>query len=661
MIIRYTMTLVALCVISFLHLQLGGMASDTSFNGHVLTLFEQSALLFGTPAESFTEINYYYVQLPRWLMGLIVGAMLGLVGSLMQQLTQNPLMSPLTLGTASGAWLALVIINVFFPSWVGEYSAIAALMGSVLTLLLVLAIVGIRNVSGLPIVLAGMTVNILLGAIASAIILLNDQYAKNLFIWGAGDLGQNGWSWLQWLLPKITVALAILLFAPRLLTVLKLGQQGATARGVSVVPMFLGFIAIGLWLVASVITAVGVISFIGLLAPNVARILGARTARDELWFSLMLGAILLCATDSLALWVGAYSVDIIPSGTATAMIGAPALIWIARHHFKAQDNLSISLPDGRAHLGRYTGWLLGACLVLATLLYTLFSYSGNGVSLLLPNEFVWSVRWPRMVTTLAAGAGLAIAGAMLQRLVYNPLASPDLLGISAGATFTLVGSSLLFGVSIHESGPLVAFSGSMLVLALLLLLGKKHQYAPSMLILTGISLTAMIEALVHFALTRGGEDEYVILTWLSGSAYRAQGSHALMLLAVVLVLAGLSISASRWLTLISVGRSFATARGLNVSWAYVLLLSCVAMLCAIVTTTMGPVAFVGLLAPHMAIMLGAKQVKPQLVVAALLGALLMLTADWLGQIVVYPGQISAGILVSIIGGGYFIFLLMRSR
>lgn len=658
---RYGLALLALCIISVLHLQLGSITSDDPFATNALSLTQQVALLLGASAESFSEISYYYAQLPRWVMGLMVGAMLGLVGSLMQQLTQNPLMSPLTLGTASGAWLALVILNVFWPQWVGEYSAIAALMGSLLTLVLVLMIVGIRHVSGLPIVLAGMTVNILLGAIATAIILLNDQYAKNLFIWGAGDLGQNGWSWVQWLWPKLIISLVILLFAPRLLTALKLGQQGATARGVSVMPMFLSFIAIGLWLVASVITAVGVISFIGLLAPNVARILGARTAKDELWFSMILGAILLSATDSLAIWVGVYSVDLIPSGIATAMIGAPALIWIARHHFNAQDNLFISLPNGRDRLSRYTGLILIIALLLATALYTFFTLNNHGITWDFPSEFVWSIRWPRMLTTLAAGAGLAIAGAVLQRLVYNPLASPDLLGISAGATLTLVGCSLFFGVSIHDSGPFVAFGGSMLVLVLLLLLGKKHQFAPSMLILTGISLTAMIEALVHFALTRGGEDEYVILTWLSGSAYRAQGSSALILLAVVVALMAWSLSSSRWLTLISVGRSFASARGLNVNKAYISLLICVAMLCAIVTTTMGPVAFVGLLAPHMAIMLGAKQVRPQLTVAALLGALLMLTADWLGQVVVYPGQISAGILVSVIGGGYFIFLLMRSR
>lgn len=138
----------------------------------------------GNLANDFDAIMFVEAQMPRIVMALMVGAVLGLVGSLMQQLTQNPLVSPMTLGTASGAWLALVAMNVWFPAWVGDYAPLAATTGAMLTLGLVILIAGINNLSGLPVVLAGMAVNILLGAVATAIILLNDQYAKNLFIWG---------------------------------------------------------------------------------------------------------------------------------------------------------------------------------------------------------------------------------------------------------------------------------------------------------------------------------------------------------------------------------------------------------------------------------------------------------------------------------------------
>ncbi|MFT6986815.1 MAG: ABC-type Fe3+-siderophore transport system permease subunit [Psychromonas sp.] len=256
---------------------------------------------------------------------------------------------------------------------------------------------------------------------------------------------------------------------------------------------------------------------------------------------------------------------------------------------------------------------------------------------------------------------MASAGTVLQRLVYNPLASPDILGISAGATFALIATSVFLGVNIFASGALIAFSGSMVVLALLLLLGRKNQFSPASMIMTGIAISALIESLVQFSLAKGTQDSYTIISWLAGSTYRVTADAALTLAFSVMLIFSLIVSVSRWLTLLSAGRQFAAARGLNVQRCSIILLCAVALLCALVTTTMGPVAFIGLLAPHIAVMLGAKQARAQLIVAALCGGLLMLIADWLGQILLFPMQIAAGTLVSIIGGGYFLILLIRGQ
>ncbi|WP_394205545.1 Fe(3+)-hydroxamate ABC transporter permease FhuB [Shewanella waksmanii] len=616
-------------------------------------------------ATDFDAIMFVDAQLPRIVMALMVGAVLGLVGSLMQQLTQNPLVSPMTLGTASGAWLALVVMNVWFPTWVGDYASIAATVGAMLTLGLVILIAGMKNLSGLPVVLAGMAVNILLGAVATAIILLNDQYAKNLFIWGAGDLAQNGWQQVQWLWPKLLVAVFIFLFAPRILALLRMGQAGAAARGLNIIPAILGLFTLGIWLVSVSITTVGVISFIGLLAPNIARQLGARTPKDELLLSMLLGATVLVATDALAMTMSMLTFDVVPSGTAAALIGAPALIWFTRRKLTAQDQLSFAMPKSRYHMNTAGVALMALVVVVLAAVSLLFGQVTQGTEVLwqwqLPDSFQWQIQWPRLVTSLAAGAGLAVAGVLLQRLIYNPLASPDILGISAGATCALVAGSVFIGLNIFDAAPFIAFAGSMGVLGLLLLLGRRHQFAPSMLILTGIALTALIEALVQFALARGDETSYTILSWLAGSTYRVAESSALWLLLGIGLLVGFAMATQRWLTLISTGRDFAKARGLNVPRAFLLLLCCVALLCAFVTATMGPVAFVGLLAPHMAVMLGAKKVQQQIPVAAMMGAGLMILSDWIGQNVVYPSQIAAGTVVSVVGGLYFILLLLKGQ
>ncbi|MBD1574276.1 Fe(3+)-hydroxamate ABC transporter permease FhuB [Vibrio sp. S17_S38] len=626
-----------------------------------LSISQQWHLLMGAEAQEFADFNFVYAQLPRAVMAIIVGAMLGLVGSMMQQLTQNSLTSPLTLGTSSGAWLALIIVNVFFPSLAADHTALAAMVGALFAMGLVITIAGPKNITGLPLILSGMVVNILFGAIATAIILLNDQYAKNVFIWGAGDLAQNGWDMVHWLLPRISVAVLLLIFAPRILTLMRLGHQGAAARGLNVIPFFIVLIGLGLWVVSASITAVGVISFIGLLSPNIARALGARTAKSELYTSMIIGSMALMLTDILALLLSQLTLEMIPSGTTAAAIGAPALVWFSRRALKAQDQISIKLPPSKAQLSHWAIPLLITFTAVMLFVSTTIAMSDNGLHFAIPDSFSWALRWPRFITALSAGIALAAAGTVLQRLIYNPLASPDILGISAGATFALVAGTVFFGANIFAFGSLIAFGGSTAVLILLLLLGRKNQFAPSSMVLIGIAITALIDSLVQFALAKGTQDSYTIIGWLAGSTYRVTSTGAVTLsISVLIIFIGL-ICVSRWLTLISAGRQFAAARGLNVQATSVILLCSVALLCALVTTTMGPVAFVGLLAPHMAVMLGAKQARSQLIVAGLSGGLLMLMSDWIGQTILFPMQIAAGTVVSIVGGSYFLVLLIRGQ
>lgn len=612
-------------------------------------------------ASEFRDVFFVQAQLPRLCITLLVGAMLGLTGSLMQQLTQNNLTSPLTLGTSSGAWLALVIVNIWFVDWVADYSALAAMVGALVAFGLIVSIAGVRNMTGLPVVVSGMVINILLGSVATAIIILNAQFAQNIFMWGAGNLTQYSWEWFEWLLPRTAVAMIIIAIAPRILTLLKLGQEGATARGLSVMPAFGGLMLLGIWLVSASITAVGIISFIGLLTPNIARAMGARTPRDELISSLLLGAVLLLVTDSAAIFLSLWLEETIPSGVAAAAIGAPALIWFTRKKLTATDQLNLSMSQGKTHLSKLAVWGIVAMAVIGIFAYAFITHGANGIQFATPGEFQWQLRWPRMVTALSVGIALSIAGIILQRIVYNPLASPDILGVSSGATFAIIITGVIVGSVLAAFNWGIAFLGSMTVLMLLLVIGKRSHFNPSNFVLSGIALTALLEALVQFALAQGSGDSYEILLWLTGSTYRVTGTTALfLLLAVLLLLVGV-FAISRWLTLISIGRAFSNARGLNPSSANTIMLTIVALLCAISTATVGPISFVGLVAPHMTMMLGARRIKEQLVVGSLVGATLMIWADWVGQIAIYPSQIAAGTLVAILGSTYFLFLMLKSK
>lgn len=649
---HYIGYLALILLLSIFSLQL-----DTS-----LSLGAQWGLLIQADlASEFRDVFFLQSQLPRLCITLLVGAMLGLTGSLMQQLTQNHLTSPLTLGTSSGAWLALVVVNIWFVDWVADYSALAAMAGALIAFGLIISIAGIRNMTGLPLVVSGMVINILLGSVATAIIILNAQFAQNIFMWGAGDLSQYSWEWFEWLLPRSAIALIIVLIAPRILTLLKLGQEGAAARGLAVLPAFGALMVMGIWLVSVSITAVGIISFIGLLTPNIARAMGARTPRDELISSLLLGATLLLVTDSLAISLSLWLEETIPSGVAAAAIGAPALIWFTRKKLTATDQLNLSMSQGKAQLSKVTVASLIIMSFAGMLVYSLITHGANGIQVSLPGEFQWQLRWPRMITALAVGIALSVAGIILQRIVYNPLASPDILGVSSGATFAIIITGVMSGSLLASFNWGVAFLGSLTVLLLLLLIGKRSQFNPSNFVLSGIALSALLEALVQFALAQGSGESYKILLWLTGSIYRVTSQTAVMLTIAVMILFAGVFAISRWLTLISIGRAFSNARGLNPSVANTIMLTIVALLCAFSTATVGPVSFVGLVAPHMAMMLGARKVKEQLLVGSLIGATLMLWADWLGQIAIYPSQVAAGTLVAIIGSTYFLFLMLKSK
>ncbi|WP_217450742.1 Fe(3+)-hydroxamate ABC transporter permease FhuB [Vogesella oryzae] len=647
---RYPLALLAMLLLALWHSQIG----------NPLPAATQWALLTRAPAD-FAELQWWHASLPRLAMALLVGAALGFSGSLLQQLTQNRLVSPMTLGASAGAWLGLVCASIWLPALAAEHSEWPALAGAMLAVLLALAIAGVRGIGGLPLVLGGMALNLLLGALASAIVMLHDQYSRNLFLWGAGDLTQNDWHWVLWLLPRLAPMLLLLWLAPRPLTLLRLGASGAQGRGLRLWPSMLLLLLAALWLSSVAIAAVGLIGFIGLLTPNFARLLGARGARDELAFSALLGALLLLATDALAVLASSYSVELVPSGAAAALIGAPALLWFTRRQSAGSGQQNLSLAPAARPLSR-RGWGLLLAGLLALVLVSLTLAPGtHGWQLAWPDALIWSFRWPRTLAAVAGGAALALAGVILQRLLRNPLASPDILGLSAGATLALLAATLWLGRPLQQGGAPLAFGGSMLVLGLLLWLGRRQQYAPGMMALVGISLAALLEAVLQFALARGTADSFAILGWLAGSTYRVSGQQALLLAGGALLLAVPVLCGQRALTLLAIGDGVAQGRGLHLARNRLAWLTLVALLTALVTSVLGPVGFLGLLAPHIAAMLGARRVLPQLLLAALLGSVLLLVADWLGRVLIFPLQVPVGILASVLCGGYFILLLLAQR
>ena len=260
----------------------------------------------------------------------------------------------------------------------------------------------------------------------------------------------------------------------------------------------------------------------------------------------------------------------------------------------------------------------------------------------------------------AIGTMLALTGVMLQRLTQNPMAGPELLGISSGTAFGAMASVMLFGIT-SGSGWfwLVGVISALASLGLLMLFNRKNGLAPEKVLLTGMAIAALADAAIRIWTASGDYRVQQLLVWMSGSTYQATPESALTVSLLAAASLLLILPLQRWLGLLSLNADVAQSTGVNVSLARMVLIASSAALTAAATLLIGPLSFVGLLAPHLARMLGARLPGQQLAAAALIGASVMMTADWLGRQVMFPYEVPAGMMATLIGGAYFMMMMRK--
>lgn len=321
--------------------------------------------------------------------------------------------------------------------------------------------------------------------------------------------------------------------------------------------------------------------------------------------------------------------------------------------------------------------------VLAALIVLVFLISMNtGVIRLSPVEVIktlfgsgtdkqelvlFEFRLPRIVISLLIGAGLAISGCVMQGISRNELADPGILGINAGA-----GLMVMLFISFFPSTtaapvyllPVLALIGAGLTAALICVLAyKKNQgFKPTGLLLTGIAVAAGISAAMIVLTLRLSPEKYqFVATWLAGSIWGSSWKFVLALLPWILVLLPFVMYKAQVMNVLNLGESMATGLGASVTREQLKLLAAAVGLAASCVAVSGGIGFVGLIAPHLSRRLVGAKHQMLLPVTALVGALLVITADTLGRWIIQPSEIPTGIVVAVIGAPYFLYLLSRSR
>ncbi|PAU88996.1 Fe(3+)-hydroxamate ABC transporter permease FhuB [Pseudomonas sp. WN033] len=599
---------------------------------------------------------------PRLCMALLAGAGLAMAGVLMQQLLRNPLASPTTLGVSNGANLALLCVSLSAPwllDWGREW---VALTGGALAMGLVMLISWRRALAPLVVALAGLVVNLYLGALAIAVLLFNQEALGGLLIWGAGSLAQNGWDGVAFLAPRLLLGMLLAGLLLRPLALLDLDDISAGSLGISLKYLRLAGLGLAVFLAGCVVSAVGVIGFIGLAAPNIVRLAGARRLGPRLLWSTLLGALLLAATDLMLQALGNRAAMLIPTGAVTAALGAPLLLWLIPRLRLGQRQAPVT-PGVLARRTTQPGrrlLLLALALLLACVPALWFGQGPTGWFWLDSSQLaVLDWRLPRVTAALACGLLLALAGTLVQRLSGNPMASPELLGISGGSAIGLMAAVFLLPTPNNLSLMLSGTFGALLVLVLLITLNRRSGWLPERLLLTGVAITALFDALRAVVLAGGDPRGQQLLAWMSGSTYYVDATAAWTLLGTGMLLALVCVPLVRWLDILPLGADTSRALGIRVQQARLLLLLLTAVLTAAATLIIGPLSFVGLLAPHMARLLGFSRAGQHLAGAALVGMLLMVLADWLGRQLLFPNELPAGLMAALIGGAYFMWGLRR--
>lgn len=282
---------------------------------------------------------------------------------------------------------------------------------------------------------------------------------------------------------------------------------------------------------------------------------------------------------------------------------------------------------------------------------------------------VHSLRMPRVLLALEAGACLALAGALLQTATRNALASPGVLGIVDGAALGVVAFLYFFSneanaltVSIHWQ-PVAAVLGALVFAGLVGWLTWRDGQGPMRLILYGIALAALAGALVTIFMIIG--PVYLAsqaMIWLAGSVHAAHWEDVTIVALAIAVIVPLLALMPRAMDQLALDDLSATASGLAVNPTVICLLILSVLLTATAVSFVGGIAFVGLIAPHAARLLVGQRAVPMLVASALIGATIVVAADLLGRVAFAPLEVPTGAITALVGAPYFIWLLIsRSR
>ncbi|MFJ4331006.1 siderophore ABC transporter permease CdtC [Streptomyces sp. NPDC088935] len=616
-------------------------------------------------------------RLPRMTAGLLVGAVLGMAGAVLQAVSRNMLASPDTLAVNAGSYLALGLAGATGVSLPMLASSGIAFVGGLAAAAVVLGLSGLGT-GTVRLVLAGTALMLGLNSMTEGLLLLFPEQTEGLYAWNQGSISQNGFDGVLQMLPVALIGLAGLMLTARRVDALALGDDAARGLGVPVRATRVTVVVLAALLSAAAVTLAGPIGFVGLCAPALVRPLARRfrgftRSRTALPAAALTGAALVLGSDVLLRAVVSADRSVsVPTGVVTSLVGAVFLVAMA---LRVRDTAGAGAPD-RLRIPSRAVFLTTVAVLVVVLVGLVIAAVLVGDSKLLLGDvvnwaqgragrtvsFVLDTRVPRVLAALGAGAALALAGTLVQAVTRNPLAEPNVLGVTGGGAL----GAVILVTTVPAAGTWgvagAAFAGSAVTAVLVFGLAARGGFRQNRLVLVGIGVASGTAALISLLIVLTDPfNATKALTWLSGSTYGRTMPDIVPVALALVVGIGVAVARRTELDLISLDEDTPRLLGLRVAPGRLGFLVLSVVLSATAVACAGTIGFVGLVAPHAARALVGRRHVRVVPVAILLGATLVCAADLLGRTVIAPAQLGAGLMTAVIGTPYFLYLLVRSR
>lgn len=314
-------------VLVFLGAALAALVLSMAFGSADITIAKIWHTLWSPTLQDTQDMVVWNIRFPRNIVAALVGANLAVAGAILQAVMKNPLADPQIVGVSSGAGLAGVTILILFPSW--EYLVpMVAFVGALAAALMVYALAWRNGIRPTRIILAGVAVAAFLGSGISALLVFYGDRVQGALLWMVGGLSARSWPQVYVLAPYTVVGLILAFLGSRRLTILSLGDETAKGLGLPVEQTRFMMTAVAAFLAASAVSVAGLIGFVGLIIPHIARMIIGTEYRFLLPGSACLGAAVLVVSDTLGRVL--FSPVEVPVGIIMAFFGAPFFLWLLR-------------------------------------------------------------------------------------------------------------------------------------------------------------------------------------------------------------------------------------------------------------------------------------------------------------------------------------------